>query len=104
MKIHLYLVCDFAGIGADSQTVFEQSSIMTEKDLREHFKWARDQNCFPLALLNDYKQDPDYAKENWEDLNSLSIGTIVDMFNDIVNYDGRDCAYYILEHDIEVEK
>ena len=76
--------------------------VMTEKELRKEFVWAYNNGHIPRELIADYFNDPDYKKENWDDINNLSIGTMIDMMNDIGNYECGE-GYYILETDVEVE-
>lgn len=102
MKIHLYKVlnmgnCDM-GNGND---VLETTRVMTEKDLRNEFLLAYNGGYFPQELINDFKNDPDYSKEYWDDMGNLSAGTMIDMMNSICDYVCGD-GYYILETDIEI--
>lgn len=99
MKIHLYKVIELDDYSNEDD--FEKTQVMSEKELRKEFAWALDNGEIPEQLVVDYQVDPDYAKENWKDMTGLSIGTIIDMMNDICNY---DCGggYYILETDVEL--
>lgn len=103
MNIRLYKVLDIErcdmGNGND---VMDAVCVMTEEDLRKEFKWLIDNKKIPVELWADYKREQDYSKENWEDLESLSIGTIIDIMNDIENYTCGE-GYYILETDVKVE-
>lgn len=101
MKIHLYKVADFYQMGTDEYSILNTTKVMTEQDLRNEFFWALHNHIFPLELLTDYQKDPDYSNDNWEQPQKLKIGTIIDMFNDIVNYGGEH-KYLILETDIEL--
>lgn len=99
MKIHLYKVIKLDDYSNEDD--LEKTQVMSEKELRKEFAWALDYGKIPEQLIVDYQTDPDYTKENWKDMTSLSIGTIIDMMNDICNY---DCGggYYILETDVEL--
>lgn len=100
MNLHLYKVINLDDYSNEDD--LEKTQVMTEKDLRKEFDWALDNGRIPEQLIVDYQVDPDYAKENWKDMTGLSIGTIIDMMNDICNYDCGS-GYYILETDIDVE-
>ena len=84
MKIHLYKVLDISDYGNCDD--LEKTQVMTEKDLRKEFLWAYNNGEIPHELIDDYKSDPDYSKENWNDMGNLRIGTMIDMLNDICNY------------------
>ena len=102
MKIHLYKVLNMENCDMDNgNDAMETMQVMSEKELRKEFAWALDYGKIPEQLIVDYQTDPDYTKENWKDMTGLSIGTIIDMMNDICNY---DCGggYYILETDVEL--
>ena len=101
MKTHLYKVVDIAGIEQDAYTVVDCVDVMTENDLRDEFMRVVENGWLPSALLADYKNDPDYSKENWDDLSKLSAGTMADMLSDIGNYNGEH-YYLVLETDIEI--
>ena len=75
---------------------------MTERDLREEFVRAWENSKIPTELKFDFINDPDYKKENWDDIGNLRIGTMIDIMNEIYNYTCGD-GYYILETDIEVD-
>ena len=102
MKLHLYKVLLW---DREQQPIFlsafENATVMTERDLRKEFVRAWESGKIPTELKNDFINDPDYKKENWDDIDNLSAGTMVDIMNEIYNY---NCSYYyyILETDIEV--
>lgn len=102
MRIHLYKVLNMENCDMDNgYDAMEAVQVMSEKELRTEFAWALYNGKLPEQLIVDYQVDPDYTKENWKDMTSLSIGTMIDMLNDICNY---DCGggYYILETDVEL--
>ena len=102
MKIKLYKVLDMGNCDMDNgNDVMDAVVVMTEKELRNEFLWAYNNGKIPHDLLCDYKQDNDYRDEYWDDLGNLRIGTIIDIMNDICNYDCGN-GYYILETDIEI--
>ena len=81
---------------------FEDGEVMSEKELREMWKRIiKEDHSIPAAEFFDYTKDNDYKKENWDDLENLSVGTIIDILNDLVNYDSMT-GYYILETDVEL--
>ena len=103
MRLHLYKLVDMGNCDMDNgNDVLYATQVMTEKDLRKEFAWALDNGKIPEQLIVDYQTDPDYAKENWKDMTSLSIGTIIDMMNDICDYSCGD-GYFILETDITID-
>jgi hypothetical protein len=101
MKIKLYKVVDCCGIEHDTYNVIDSVMVMTENDLRNEFIRAIENGWVPLELRYDYQNDPDYAKENWEDIGNLSVGTMIDMLNDIVDYNGEH-YYIVMETEIEL--
>lgn len=100
MNLHLYIVIalDDYSNGDD----LSKTQVMTERDLREEFVRAWENGKIPTELKFDFINDPDYKKENWDDIGNLHIGTMVDIMNEIYNYTCGD-GYYILETDIEVD-
>ena len=102
MNLHLYLVYDLTDINDYGESPMDCCSVMTDKDLREKFMWEYNNGRIPHKLIDDYKADPDYSKENWDDIDNLSVGTMIDMMNDICNY---VCGggYYILETDVGIK-
>ena len=82
--------------------VLDAVRVMTEKELRKEFLWALDNGNIPEQLIVDYQTNPDYKNENWKDMSNLRVGTMIDMLNDICNYE-CGTGYYILETDVEVE-
>lgn len=102
MNLHLYKVFDLTDINERGESPMDCCRVMTDKDLRKEFLWAYNHDRIPHELIDDYKGDPDYKKENWKDMGNLRVGTMIDMLNDITNYVcGR--GYYIDETDVEVE-
>ena len=101
MKIHLYEVFNLTDINDSGESPMDCCRVMTEKDLRKEFLWAYNHGRIPHELIDDYKSDPDYSKENWNDMGNLRIGTIIDMLNDIPSYVCGE-GYYILETEIEL--
>lgn len=65
--------------------------------------WAYNNGKIPHELIEDYKVDPDYSNENWDDIGNLRIGTMIDIMNDICNYNCGD-GYYILEVDVDMPR
>lgn len=102
MKLHLYKVFDLTDINDSGESPMDCCQVMTDKDLRREFLWAYDKGRIPHDLIDDYKTDPDYKAENWNDMGNLRIGTMVDMLNDITNYVCGE-GYYILETDVDIE-
>lgn len=104
MNLHLYKVLNMESCDMDNgNDVMGSVWVMTEKDLRKEFRWLINNHRLPEQLIADYKQDPDYSKEDWSgDFDKIKIGTIIDMMNDICNYTCGE-GYYIIETDIEVE-
>lgn len=100
MKIHLYKVWRIDDY-SNNDDPCDRVIVMTEKDLREEFMIAYNEGGIPQELLNDFKQDDDYKTENWDDIENIKIGTMVDMLNEICNYI-PGIGYYILETDIEI--
>lgn len=100
MNLHLYKVWSVEDSNPDDPC--DSVRVMTEKDLRREFLWAYNHGRIPHELIDDYKADNDYKKENWNDMGNLRVGTMIDMLNDIYNYCPRE-GYYILETDVEVE-
>lgn len=103
MNLHLYKVVDMGNCDMDNgNDVLDAVRVMTEEDLRKEFMWAYNNGKIPHELIDDYKADPDYSKENWNDMGNLRVGAMIDMMNDICNY---DCGggYYILETDVDVD-
>lgn len=99
MNLHLYKVLRYEPDYAIDSV--EAVRVMTEKDLRKEFLLAYNNGFIPHELIDDYTKDPDYSSENWDDMENLKIGTVIDMMNDIGNYACGD-GYYILETDIEI--
>lgn len=101
MKIHLYKVFDLTSIN-DGESAMDCCRVMTDKDLRKEFLFVYNEGGIPHKLIDDYKADPDYKTENWNDMGNLRIGTMIDMMNDICNY-VCGIGYYILETDVEIK-
>ena len=104
MKLRLYKLLDMDNCDMDNgNDTMDHVVIMTEQDLRKEFIWAITHDRITKRMIADFKQDPDYSHENWDDsFDNLHIETIIDMMNDICNYDNKDSGYYILETDIEL--
>lgn len=102
MKLRLYKVLDMGNCDMDNgNDAMLATSVMTEKDLRDEFVWAYNNGKIPHELIDDYKTDPDYSKENWNDMGNLCVGTMIDMMNDICNYNCGE-GYFIVETDVEI--
>ena len=103
MKIHLYNVFDLQEINETGESPMDNLRTMTEQELRAEFDWALNHGKIPHELIDDYGGDPDYCDEldDNPELKDLKIGTIIDMLNDIGNYE-CGTGYYILETDIEI--
>lgn len=99
MKIHLYKVWRIDDTNNDDPC--DRVIVMTEKDLRKEFMITYIEGGIPQELLNDFKQDEDYKTENWDDIENIKIGTMIDMLNEICDYI-PGIGYYILETDIEI--
>lgn len=100
MNLHLYKVLDMSDYGNCDD--LEKTQVMTERNLREEFGYAVNNDIVPIQLMKDYQQG-EYADEDWSDPeNTLRIGVIIDMMNDICNYKSGT-GYYILETDVDVE-
>lgn len=99
MNLHLYKVIALDDYSNEDD--LSKTQVMTERDLREEFVRAWENGKIPTELKFDFINDPDYKKENWDDIGNLRIGTMVDIMNEIYNYTCGD-GYYILETDIEV--
>lgn len=102
MNLHLYIVFDLTRINEDGEHPMDVCRVLTDKTLRDEFLWAYNNGRIPHELIDDYKGDPDYKTENWDDMGNLRIGTMIDMLNDIANYE-CGTGYYITETDVEVE-
>lgn len=102
MNLHLYTVFDLTRINEDGEHPMDVCRVLTDKTLREEFLWAYNNGRIPHELIDDYKADNDYKTENWNDMGNLRIGTMIDMLNDITNYE-CGTGYYIDETDVEVE-
>lgn len=103
MNLHLYKLVDMGNCDMDNgNDVLDAVRVMTEKELRKEFLWALDNGNIPEQLIVDYQTNPDYKNENWKDMSNLRVGTMIDMLNDICNYE-CGTGYYILETDVEVE-
>lgn len=100
MNLHLYKVIALDDYSNEDD--LSKTQVMTERDLREEFVRAWENGKIPTELKFDFINDPDYKKENWDDIGNLSAGTMVDIMNEIYNYTCGD-GYYILETDIEVD-
>ena len=100
MNLHLYKVIALDDYSNEDD--LSKTQVMTERDLREEFVRAWENGKIPTELKYDFINDPDYKKENWDDIGNLSAGTMVDIMNEIYNYTCGD-GYYILETDIEVD-
>lgn len=101
MKIHLYKVACLDGIGHDSYTIVETTNVVDINGLRDEFLNVLNNGEFSVKELLDYAKDPDYSKEDWDDMGNLSAGTMVDMLNDMVDYGGT--YYLVLETDLEIK-
>ena len=102
MNLHLYIVFDLTDINDYGASPMDCCRVMTDKDLRKEFLWAYNHGKIPHELIDDYQADPDYKHEDWTDMGNLRIGTMIDMLNDITNYE-CGTGYYIDETDVEVE-
>ena len=102
MNLHLYTVFDLTRINEDGEHPMDVCRVLTDKTLREEFLWAYNNGRIPHDLIDDYKADNDYKTENWNDMDNLRIGTMIDILNDITNY-VCGTGYYIDETDVEVE-
>lgn len=100
MNLHLYKVWSVENSTPDDPC--DSVRVMTEKDLRREFLWAYNHGRIPHELIDDYKADNDYKNEDWTDMGNLRVGTMIDMLNDICNYQCGE-GYYIEETDVEVE-
>ena len=100
MNLHLYKVLNMGDYGNCDD--LEKTQVMTEKDLRQEFLWAYNNGKIPHELIDDYKNNTDYKNEYWNDIGNLRVGTMIDIMNDICNYNCGE-GYYILETDVEVE-
>lgn len=104
MKIHLYKVFDLSEINEYGTNPMDCCSVMTEEELRDEFLFAYNKGKIPHELIDDYAGDPDYCDEldDNPELKDLKIWQIIDIMNDICNYDcGK--GYYILETDVEIK-
>lgn len=103
MNIHLYKVLAFDT--DDEPTGFDcvdRVRVMTLDDLRREFLWAYHSGYIPMELTLDYARSNDYRKEDWEDIGSLSAGTMIDMLNDVCNYSST-YWYIITETDLTIK-
>lgn len=99
MNLHLYKVCI---LDDNVKNPYDSIRVMTEKDLRKEFLWVYNLGEIPHELIDDYKADPDYSKENWNDMGNLRVGTMIDIMNDICYYNCGE-GYYITETDVDVQ-
>ena len=102
MNLHLYIVFDLTDINDCGASPMDCCRVMTDKTLRQEFLWAYNHEKIPHELIDDYKADNDYKNEDWTDMGNLRVGTMIDMLNDITNYE-CGTGYYIDETDVEVE-
>ena len=93
-KVYLFTEIDNK-YGDNTYEALTCTSVLNENGLRKEFNRLREQNQIPLELFIDYIKDPDYIKENWDDLGNLSIGTMIDIINDICNYNPMD--YFLVQ-------
>ena len=93
MKLHLYKIVLIDEETTDAYSIVESVKVVNEDGLRENFLNVLNNGGFCMEELLDYAKDPNYSKENWEDMGNLSVDTMADMLNDIVNYGG---AYYVV--------
>lgn len=100
MKIRVYKIAVLDAIEHDSYSLVESVKVVDKNGLRDEFLNVFNNDGFSKAELLDYKEDPDYAKENWDDMTNLSAGTMIDMLNDMVDYGGL--YYLVLETDLTI--
>lgn len=103
MKLRLYKVLVFDRED-EPPTLWDginEVRVLTEDGLREEFLTVCNEGGFSVEELLDYAKDPDYAKENWDDMGNLSAGTMVDMLNDLMDYGGA--CYFVMETDLETK-
>lgn len=101
MKLHLYKVLGFNPDMEQPQGFDAVDSIMvlTADGLREEFLRAYNSGYISYDIISDYEKDPDYQKEDWNDIGNLSCGTMADIMNDLAMYNAR-FWYYVCETDV----
>ena len=103
MNLHLYKVFGFdPDEEPNGWDTIESVRVMTEQDLRKEFLWAYNNGHIASDIIGDYMRNPDYKKENWDDIGNLRVGTMIDIMNDLINYNAPYC-YYIDETDVDVD-
>lgn len=103
MKLTLYKVFGFDPDNEPSGwDIVSSVKVMTENDLRQEFLWAYNNGGISNDIIYDYSHNPDYKKENWDDIGSLSAATMVDIMNDLGNYNAS-YWYVISETEIEIK-
>ena len=100
MKLRVYKVFGFdPDMELDGWGTVEAVRVLDLDGLRKEFMWAYNSGHIGFDIISDYEKNPDYKKENWNDIGSLSAGTMIDIMNDLINYNASFC-YYVAEIDI----
>ena len=103
MKLRLYKVLAFDV--DDEPTGYDcvdRVRVLTLDELRDEFLRAYNSGYIPTELVWDYASDKDYHSEDWSDMGSLSAGTMVDILNDVCNYN-QSYWYIISETDVNIK-
>lgn len=95
MKQRLYKFIDL-GDQDTRYEIFDAVQVLTEKELRSVFYNMVKNRIISQKEIDDYKADPDYKLDG----DFTQIGTIIDMINDICNY---NTAQYFIVGEIDVE-
>lgn len=94
-KLHIYKMINMGDYDTRSEIVWG-TEVYTERGLRQRFYKMID--SLPKKLKDDYGKDCDFSQPQ-----TIEIGTICDIINDICNYNLN--AYYIVdETDLEVDE
>lgn len=97
MKIRLYKFIDL-GDQDTRYEIFDATQVITEKELRKIFFNMVKNRIISQKEIDDYRADPDYKLDG----DFTKIGTIIDMINDICNYNVEQ--YYIVQEiDVEID-
>ena len=90
VKLKLYKFIDM-GDQDTRYEIFDAVQILTEEELRKQFFYMIENRIISQKEIDDYRADPDYKLDG----GFTKIGTIVDMINDICNYNAEQ--YYIVQ-------
>lgn len=96
MKVRLYKFIDL-GDQDTRYEIFDAVEVLNEQQLRTVFYKMIRNRIISQKEIDDYRADPDYKLDG----DNTAIGTVIDMINDISNYNVEQ--YYIVsEIDVEI--